>query len=443
MIGNSPIEQFWLEQIRNEVRPHTTRVGFTWFNDVSFEEMLKRSAALPPKSAIFFFLLSVDATGVSHQESKSFASIRAAANAPIFSYIDTNFGSGIVGGPLILTNDVAHQAAGVAKRILDGETAGAIKTSPVGPGIPKFDWRELQRWSINESRLPPGSEVHFRVPSMWEQYRLQMIGGIAVVIFQSGLIAWLLIEHRRRYSAELEATDRRREVIHLNRAATVTVLSSSIAHELNQPLGAILNNAETAEILLKASPPDLDQIAEILADIRRDDERAGQIIHHLRNLLKKDDDADLQVVDLNETVREVFSIATGEATKHGVKLKTVQTPGALQVRGDHIHLQQVILNLVMNGIDALEGCDPRSRNVTIQTSRSAETSAEVTVFDSGKGIPEENLKSVFEAFFTTKPQGTGLGLPIARTIIESYGGTLRAENRAGGGAMFRFTLALA
>ncbi len=443
VIGNSPIEQYWLEQIRAEFLPYTDRVAVTWFNNLSFDEMLKRAAALPPKSAIFFFLLSVDAAGVSHEQAKSFARLRAVASAPIFSYIDDNFGRGIVGGSVITISDVAQRTANIALRILSGEAPGSIKTPPVGHGTPKFDWRELQRWNISESSLPPGSEISFRPSSIWEQYRLQLSIGLAVLILQSGLIFWLLIEHRRRNLAEVEAGNRRRQVIHLNRTATASVLSSSISHELNQPLAAILSNASAARILIDAKPPDLDQIREILADICRDDQRASEIIHHLRSLLRKGDDADLQVSDLNDTVQEVGKIAAAEATKRGVRLTLAPAREALPVRGDNIHLQQVILNLVLNSIDALEGCDPNDRNVTVRASRSGTSAVELKVSDTGKGIPEADLTRIFETFFTTKPEGTGLGLPIARTIIEGYGGTLRAENGVGGGAMFSFTLPLA
>ena len=127
VIGNSPIEQYWFEQIRAELQPYTDRVAITWFNNLSFDEMLKRAAALPPKSAILFFLLSVDAAGVSHEQAKSFARLRAVANAPIFSYIDDNFGRGIVGGPVITISDVAQRTANIALRILSGKRPAASR----------------------------------------------------------------------------------------------------------------------------------------------------------------------------------------------------------------------------------------------------------------------------------------------------------------------------
>ena len=441
VIGNSPIEKYWLQQMRAEFQPFESRVSFTWFNELSFEEMLKRASTLPPKSAIFFGLLAVDAAGVTHEEGRALAALHAVANAPMFAAFDVFLGQGIVGGPLINVADLSRQAASVAIRVMDGETPGSIRVPPLGPGTPKYDWRELQRWNISESQLPAASEIYFRSPGPWEQYRWQITGGLAALLLQAAIITWLVIEHRRRHFAEAEANSRRREVVRLNRVTTANVLSSSIAHELNQPLGAILSNTEAAQMLLKANPPDLIQIGEILSDIVRDEQRAGEIIVGLRNLLNDRKEAKLQSLDLNDTVPELVKIVTPEVVRREITLRTLLAPEAVSVQADPIHMQQVIINLVMNGMDAMEGA-PRPHNLTIRTLRNAERGfAEVRVSDSGTGIPEESLKRIFDPFVTTKRQGTGLGLPIARTIIESYGGTIWAEN-CQRGAMFCFTLPL-
>jgi signal transduction histidine kinase/ABC-type uncharacterized transport system substrate-binding protein len=441
VLGSSPNEQYWSEQMRAELKPLQDRVAFTWFDELSFEEMLQRAAALPPNTAIFFALLSVDAAGVPHEEGTAMARLHAVTNAPIFSYSDVFLGQGIVGGPLISVSSVGRQAARAAVRILGGEPPADINTLPIKPGTPKFDWRELQRWNISESRLPAGSEIYFRQPSPWEQYRLQIGAGLAALLLQAAIISWLVIEHRRRYVAEAEVNSRRWEVVRLNRVTTANVLSSSIAHELNQPLGAILSNTEAAQMLLKADPPDLAQIGEILSDIIRDEQRADEIILGLRNLLNERKEADLRALDLNHSVPELVKIVTPEIVKREITLRTVLTPETLPVRADPIHVHQVIMNLVMNGMDAMEN-QPGPHNLTIRTRRNAEgDAAEVRVSDSGTGIPEGDLTHIFDAFVTTKPQGTGLGLPIARTIIESYGGTIWAENRMRG-AVFCFTLPL-
>ncbi len=441
VIGNSPIEKFWLEETHRTFQPLESRVSFVWLNDLSLEEMLQHVAVLPPRSAIFFVLLSVDAAGVAHEENKALARIHAAANAPMFSHSDAFFGDGIVGGPLSIVADVGRQAASVAVSILGGEPPGNIKTPPLEFGTPKYDWRELKRWNISESRLPVGSEIDFRAPGPWEQYRWQITAGVAALLLQAAVITWLVIEHRRRNVAEAEATSRRREVVRLNRITTANVLSSSLAHELNQPLGAILSNTEAAQMLLKVSPPDLKQISEILSDIVRDEQRVGDIILGLRNLLNDRKEADLQALDLNDTVPELVKIVMPEAVKRKNTLRSVLAPEALPVRADPIHMQQVIINLVMNGMDAMQGT-PTPHNLTIRTRRNAESNfAEVMISDSGTGIRRQNLAQIFDPFVTTKKQGTGLGLPIARTIVESYGGAIWAENRLRG-AVFCFTLPL-
>jgi len=207
-------------------------------------------------------------------------------------------------------------------------------------------------------------------------------------------------------------------------------------------LGAILSNTEAAQMLLKVDPPDLAQIGEILTDIIRDEQRAGEIILGLGKMLNERKAADVKALDLNETVPELVRIVTPEVVKREITLRTVLAPEALPVRADPIHVQQVIINLVMNGMDAMEG-EPAPRNLTIRTHRHAKSDvAEVSISDSGTGIRGENLAHIFDPFVTTKAQGTGLGLPIARTIVESYGGTIWAENRQRG-AVFCFTLPLA
>lgn len=443
VLGNSPLEKYWASQVKTEIKPFEDRVAFIWFNELSFEEMLTRVAALPLYSTIFFGILSVDAAGVAHEEGTAIARLHVATKAPVFSHIDMFFGRGIVGGPMTVIADVSRQAASAAIRILNGESPAAIGKVVVPPAPPRYDWRELQRWNIRERNLPAGSEVFFRVPSMWEQYWTQLITGLSLLLLQAAIISWLLLERRRRQLAEVEAGSRRGEVIRLNRVATAGVLSSSIAHELNQPLGAILSNTEAAQTLLNADPPDLRQIGEILADIVRDDQRASEIISGLKNLLDNKKASDLQAFDLNEAVRDVAAIVAPEAVRREIILTIDCATDGLPVRADPIHMQQVILNLAMNALDAMEGCDPKPGKLKIQTLRDADSgTARLTVTDSGRGIPEDKLTTIFEAYFTTKNQGTGLGLPIARTIIQTYGGKIWAENRVRGGA-FYFTLPLA
>ena len=191
----------------------------------------------------------------------------------------------------------------------------------------------MQRWGVDEISLPKGSEVRNRPLSLWEQYPRQATTGLVVVVLQSGLIAALLYEHRRRRKAEVEARARMNEIAHMTRFATAGELSAQIAHEVNQPLGAILSNAEAAELLLDAPAPDIAEIKEILADIKRDDLRASGVVVRLRRLLKKAP-SQLQDVDLNNVVREVLGFASAQASAVGVALDDRLEETPLIVRGD-------------------------------------------------------------------------------------------------------------
>jgi signal transduction histidine kinase len=332
------------------------------------------------------------------------------------------------------------RAAMVAMRILNGEKAGDIKTEPSNFEAPRYDWRELQRWHINERLLPPGSKVDFREPSTWEAYRSQIIFICAVILMQAALISRLFYEQRRRQNAEVQARQRSAELAHFNRFSMAGELTASIAHELNQPLGAILTNAETLELILKSPTPDLDEVRSIVGDIRHDDERASEVIRRLRSLLKKAP-FELKNVDLNGLVRETIEFVAAVAVARQVNLRGFVGLTPLSIRGDRIQLQQVIVNLIVNAMDAMTAQPSAERRIFVSTARVDEF-AEISVSDTGPGIPPAMTKEVFERFFTTKPHGMGMGLAIARTIVEAHNGRIWVENKVEGGATFNVRLPL-
>jgi signal transduction histidine kinase len=404
-------------------------------------DVRKRVAVLPENTAILYTGIFIDGAGVAFNPTDALAAIAEVANRPIVISTETQLGYGAVGGLLLRPGLVGDDAARLTSRILNGESAANIPVVLGNYIKPIFDWTQLTRWRISESRLPTGSELRFRQPNLWDQYRWLVIATLAVVLAQAAMITWLYFERRRRRIAEMELRQRLLEVIHLNRVATAGVLSASVAHELNQPLGAIQSYSEAAELYLKADPPNLERVEQILANIRRDNQRAAEVISHLRGMLKKGA-GELQEFDLNDVVRDALYFLDLEASKRGVVLSSDQTKGSLPVRADQINLQQVILNLAVNGMDAMQDCAPGSGKISIQTALVEESATEVSIADSGTGIPMDKLNEIFDTFYTTKQQGTGLGLSISRTIIETYGGRIWAENRPGGGAVFRFTLPL-
>ena len=239
--------------------------------------------------------------------------------------------------------------------------------------------------------------------------------------------------------AEQEALLRRQEIAHAGRVSTMGQLAASLAHEINQPLGSILRNAEAAELFLQHPAPDLDEVRAILADIRADDERAGSVIDRMRGLLQRQT-LDKQRLDVRALVGEVVALLRVDAATRLVTVDVDVPPDLPQVQGDRVHLQQVLLNLILNGMDALNGASPENRWVSVAVRHHGAHTVEIAVADAGPGIPAATLPQIFEPFFTTKPNGMGMGLAISRTIVEAHGGRIWAENKNGHGARFRFTL---
>ncbi|XIA67056.1 sensor histidine kinase [Bradyrhizobium sp. TZ2] len=298
----------------------------------------------------------------------------------------------------------------------------------------------MQRWGIGENNLPAGSTVYFREPTVLERYSWQIALITGIILVQAVLISLLLQEHRRRQTAEVQSRQRMAELAHVNRFSTAGELTASIAHEINQPLGSILTNAETAEQILKSSSPDIAELREIISDIVHEDRRATEVMRRMRALLKKAPFEQKQF-DLNEVVQETIRFFSALAVGRKFEMVNVITPEVLPVLGDRIQLQQVILNLVMNGIDAMSDMPSENRIIGIRTSR-LENFAQLSVSDRGPGIPVDKLNEVFEPFFTSKAEGMGMGLSIARTIIEAHHGQISARNRVHGGASFRIELPL-
>lgn len=245
-------------------------------------------------------------------------------------------------------------------------------------------------------------------------------------------------------SAILDITERKRaeearqELIHASRLALLGEFTASIAHEINQPLGAILSNADAAEMLLDASPPPLDEVRQILTDIRNDDLRASDVIQRLRSLLRRRE-LELRPVHLKKVIADVLGLVRAESQRRQIDVQTRITDRLPIVSGDKVHLQQILLNLLINGMEAMSDTSG-TRRLTVSTTLSGSGFVEVAVADTGQGIPPDQLPRVFDRFFSTKSDGIGLGLAITQSLVEAHGGRIWAENPPGEGATFRFTL---
>ena len=427
VVGTSPVEKFWKEAIGKELEPLANRIRLSWTDHLSFEEFLKQARTLPPNSAIFWELMIVDAAGVVHEGGTALSRLHAVANAPIFSYDESFFGREIVGGPLLLVVDSSRQTAAVAARILNGEKAGEIRVPPVQFASPMFDWREMQRWGIGENRLPPGSQIYFRDPTLWSQYRWLLILIASVILTEAALIIGLLYEHRRRRVAEVQSFQRMSELAHLNRLATAGELSASIAHEVKQPLAAMVAQSGAAMRWLAQKTPNLAEARAALGKIQVAGDRASQVVENLRSMFRKES-SERRPLDVNSLIENVLGLTRREAQKHGVEVQVSLFEGPMpEISGDQAQLEQVFLNLIMNAIEAMGSSTSGVRTLEIKSAASDTGDVLVTVADSGPGVPVEKFDKIFDAFFTTKPEGMGMGLSICRSIVDAHGGRLWAS----------------
>lgn len=243
-----------------------------------------------------------------------------------------------------------------------------------------------------------------------------------------------------RKHSELEVERQRNELAHLSRVTMLSELSGSLAHELNQPLTAILSNAQAAQRFLARGTDNLDEIRDILTDIVSDDKRAGEVIRRLRGLLKKDE-AQFLPIDLNEAVQDVHKLLRSDLLNRNVSIGMELSADLPLVSADRVLLQQVLLNLMMNGCEAMNGSGTHRREIVVRTAALADE-VRISVADRGTGIPPAKLETIFESFYTTKDHGMGLGLSVCRSIVTSHRGRLWAENNPEGGASLHVALPL-
>jgi signal transduction histidine kinase len=436
---NSPLQ----DDARSALASVADRMKISFLTETSVPALMDAVRAVPQGSLILFVRHSQDDPGNVLIPPEVASLVAQAAPVPVYGITDSYIGNGIVGGVVTETHAVGTRVASIAQRILDGTRPETIPVEPL-PRTAVFDARQLRRWGLSERSLPVSHVVRFRTPSVWEQYRTAILSVVGVVVLQSFVIAGLVFERRRRRQAEIESRRNLVAMAHMDRRAAMGELATSLAHELMQPLNAILQNAGVAQMLLTSGtgPPAIGEIHEIVSDIRKDDLRASEIIRRMRGLLQKHE-LETHPVDLNEVARETIAIVRPDANSRGIQLEIDLADDVPTIQGDRIHLQQVLLNLLMNAVDAVATMPTERRRVRIST-RQSDGEVRVSVADTGVGIQADHISKIFEPFYTTKTEATGMGmgLPIARRMVEAHGGRLTAENNAGDGATVWFTVPL-
>ena len=420
MVGDPPGRDTYRLNYGPDIAALAAEVELIDLTGMAVTEVRKRVAVLPNDAVVFYTSIFVDGAGVVHTPQSALLAISGATSRPIITDVESNLGYGAVGGFLFSIEFAARETVRLASRILDGENISQIPVTKIDLNKPMFDWRELKRWNIPENRLPVGSDIRFRSQSMWDQYRWQISAVTAVLFLQTALIFVLFYEHRKRRLAQAESMLRANQLAHMNRTATAGELSASIAHEVKQPLAAIITFGSAGLRWLAKQTPNVEETRRVLRRIVDESERASRIIDDIRAMFRKDMKA-RETVDVNELISETLLLLEHEAKIQRVSVQASLSEAPAHTFAERIQLKQVLLNLMVNAIESMSSTvsGPRVLAVSSSTDRNGVL---ITVQDSGPGIQGEDHEKIFEMFYTTKPQGMGIGLALCRSIIESHGG---------------------
>ena len=416
-------------------------IEFDFWTNRPVAELPAAAAALRPGTVILLSRFQTDINGQPIFPSQIAQMLVAKARVPIYVLGGSVIGSGVLGGVVVDAWQLGSRGGELAFKVLGGAPPDSLPIEIDTKGTAMVDWRALQRWKISERSLPAHCVVRYRPVTLWEEHKILFLVFLGVFLAQAFTIVGLLTQRMLRHRAEAEMLRQRMELAHFTRVSTMGQLAASLAHELTQPLGAILRNTDAAEMYLQQNPPDLGEIRSVLEDIRKDDQRAGSVINRMRSLLKRRP-VELKPLELAELIRDSLALIKSDAGARQVRIN-LEIPEKLPaVRGDRVHIQQVLLILILNALDAMANVAVEERILTLKTQLLNKRFVQVSVIDTGSGIPADRQPHLFEPFFTTKSEGMGMGLAIARTIIEAHNGNIQGANNVGRGAIFQFTLPL-
>jgi signal transduction histidine kinase len=435
--GAGEYDARWGAQAQRVAARHPQRWDVQSWQGLPQEELLRRLAALPARSAVLYVTISRDREGRAYVPAELVGPMAANSKAPIYGWHPTYLGRGVVAGSVTSFEERAQAAARMAARLLQGAALGPESSVTLTPHC-VADARSLLRLGLDAARLPRECTVAFRAPSLWRDFKPQLLLAVAALVLQGALIAGLLAQRRALSRARSDARAGKQDLARAARFVTVGQLSASIAHEINQPLGAILSNADAAELLLDSPAPRLDDVRQILADIRSDDLRANEVIRRLRALLERHEVEHCEL-DVHAALADIVKVLTSEAARRGFRLDARLEARRTVIAGDRVQLQQVVLNLVLNAMDAMQETPQAQRCVELVT-RDVRRCIEIEVADRGHGLEGVDVDRLFTSFYTTRVGGMGLGLGIARSIVLAHGGSLKAMPRPGGGAVFQVRL---
>ena len=439
--GVSAFDRYLQTFVRRDLQPFEGRVHLEYLFGLSMDEWLKRVSSLPAQSVVLYTSVFADGSGRRFIPHEAVASIAAVANAPVYVFVDQYVGLGAVGGNVYSFNTHGAHVAELGLQILRGASPASLPIREPAAQVDLFDARQLKRWNLDEARLPPGSVVRYQDSSVWMLYRWYIIGALAVLLTQGALIGGLLVARTRQRRAEAEARRQRDDLAHVLRVTTLSELTTSLAHEINQPLTAILSNAQAARRLLGSGrPSDAKDFEEALSDIMESARHASLVIGRLRALFRKER-VEQVAVDVKALIEDVVRLLHAAMLDGHIEIRLVSGEAVPAVSGDPVQLEQVLLNVVLNACEAIGASTTGPRVITIETRQNGPDQVIIDVADTGAGVKDAELEHIFEHFVSTKPKGLGMGLAISRSIINAHGGRMWATANSDRGLTVHIALA--
>jgi signal transduction histidine kinase len=437
--GNAPFDKTYLALALRAVRASRRPLEPELIEGLTVKETLERVAAVEPDSLVLYLTMLRDRTGqVLGPGAPTITRVSQASPAPVLSAIYTQFGRGPVGGSSSRLEAHGEAAGQLARRVLEGADPDAIAIRPEPAPTCQVDWTALQRWKLAERDVPSRCEIVHAPPSLSKEYFWPLVALVSVILLQAGLLWALALQSSRRRRAEAQLALRGAEIAQVGRVSMVGALTANIAHEINQPMGAILSNAEAALMMLDQDTLTPEKLRAILTDIRDEDLRAAEVIRRLRAMLARAEWKP-EALELNAEVAEALGHVALDAARRGVRITPRFDNRVPAVMGDSVQLQQVIINLVLNAMEAVGSLAGERNEVRVETSARPD-GVEIAVTDRGPGIAPENASQIFQSIFTTKKDGMGFGLSIVRTIVEMHRGRVSFEPNEPRGAVFRVWL---
>ena len=424
--GASSFDQLLQTLVRRDLRPFEGRLNINYLFDMTMDALLTRVSSLPPNSIILYVSLLTDASGRRFVPAEVLSTIAASANAPVYVFLEQYVGLGAVGGNVYSFQAHGAHVAALGMEIIRGASPASLPIRELEAQVNMFDARQLKRWNLDEARLPSARVMRYQEFSVWELYGSYIVAAIALLVMQGALIGGLLLARARQRRAEAEARRQRDDLAHVLRVTTLSEMTTSLVHEISQPVSAILLNARAAHHLMEGDEPRDDKhVAEAVADIAADARHASLVIDRLRAMFRREP-VGHGVVDLKAVIEDAVRLLHTAMLMGGIDIRMQWGESVSPVFGDPVQLEQVLLNILMNARDAIaaNGDDPRA--ITIRTSQSGARSVVIEVSDTGIGVKEADLEHMFEHFVSTKPNGLGMGLAISRSIIEAHGGRIWA-----------------